>query len=324
MAPDPGDRSPTAGREHGDAGTPARLTWHDAPSDAPTIGHVRPPMTPVLTSTGGRRLPMHAADGGRIGAWWLSAASVIGTSHLAAGRTRQDDYGFALLHDGSLVAVVTDGLGSYAETAQIGAGLMVQALVAAMAGAGDHQVDDVLTFALLRAQQEAVDLGRRIYGLSAEQLSCTLVACRLTVGGTAELARVGDADAFLWSGEDAEFTMVFADREGAPLNMVTAACPGASADQVERVEVPSATRIVLCSDGLATDIHNSPTLREHLARAWDQPTGATAMLESLRYRRQGSHDDRTGLVVWPYPSSETPGGGDGTVSLDRITPATAS
>jgi uncharacterized protein (DUF433 family) len=115
----------------------------------------------------------------------------------------------------------------------------------------------------------------------------------------------------------------FRDRDSTPVNIVTAACPSARADQIERAHLLSHARILLCSDGLATDIHNSPTLREYLVRAWNQPAGAAAMLDSLRYRRQGSHDDRTGLVVWPRPpaapTSESPGSDDQPMTFDRIT-----
>jgi serine/threonine protein phosphatase PrpC len=302
MEPGEGGMPPTTDREPEDGNERAPL-WRDNTPGAPTIGEVRPATTPVLNATNWRRLPMHAADGGEIGAWWLSAASLVGMSHLATAHTRQDDYSFGLLSDGSLVAVVADGLGSYAETAQIGATLMVQALVAAMARAGDH-ADDLLTVALQQAQEGAIDIGRRMYELSAEQLSCTLVACRVTDAGLVEFVRVGDADAFLWSGEDADFTRVFNGRDdSAPVNLVEAACPRARTDQVERIDVPLHARIVLCSDGLAMDIQNSPTLREYLAGAWRQPLSAAAMLESLRYRRQGSHDDRTGLVVWSHAAS---------------------
>jgi hypothetical protein len=58
------------------------------------------------------------------------------------------------------------------------------------------------------------------------------------------------------------------------------------------------TRVVLASDGLAADIRLSKALRRFLDAEWRKPTSAALMLDTLRYRRQGSHDDRTGLVAW--------------------------
>jgi hypothetical protein len=43
-------------------------------------------------------------------------------------------------------------------------------------------------------------------------------------------------------------------------------------------------------------------LRTWLAERWARPAMAWAVGDSLRYRRQGSHDDRTAVVVWTEPS----------------------
>ncbi len=54
---------------------------------------------------------------------------------------------------------------------------------------------------------------------------------------------------------------------------------------------------VLCTDGLATDLRNSPGVRSWLAESWEAPGDVHAMGEALRFRRRGSHDDRTAVVI---------------------------
>ncbi|WEH16158.1 PP2C family serine/threonine-protein phosphatase [Streptomyces sp. VNUA24] len=62
--------------------------------------------------------------------------------------------------------------------------------------------------------------------------------------------------------------------------------------------------LILASDGLAEDAFGSPAVRAWLAERWAQPCDAAAMADSLRYRRRGSHDDRTALVVWSRQSRD--------------------
>jgi hypothetical protein len=278
--------------------------WADVAPSGIEIGQVRPAPIPLLAASNVNRLPNCAADGGRIGSWWLSAASLAGMSHVGTARTRQDEYAFGLLPDGSLVAVVTDGLGSYAETAQIGAGLMARLLV--RHAATDEALDaDVLRRCLGPAQAAAIAHGKKLYGLRPEQLSCTLVACRIVAGGVSELIRVGDAAAFAESeGEGEAFEPVFDAAGETFVNIVGAACPRATDEQVESATRTVMGRLLLATDGLAGDIAMSKQLRDALDEAWCQPTSAALMLETLRYRRQGSHDDRTALVIWPLTGAE--------------------
>lgn len=297
VAPDPAPAAVEGGGDSADE--PASRIWRDVPSRGPSIGNVRPETMPILDGANVDRLPMCVGDGGKIGAWWLSAGSIVGTSHLATARTRQDEYCYALLDDGSLISVVTDGLGSYKDTAQVGAGLMARALIqVAQRRTAEGLHEDLLAQSLLEAQLQVADVGDRRYGLAPEQLSCTLVACRLTTEGTTEFVRVGDAEAFVLADAGNEFESVFGGLEDALVNMVEASCPRARPDDVERASGAQGTRVVLASDGLAADIRLSKALRRFLDAEWRKPTSAALMLDTLRYRRQGSHDDRTGLVAW--------------------------
>lgn len=52
------------------------------------------------------------------------------------------------------------------------------------------------------------------------------------------------------------------------------------------------------------DLRTSAAIRSWLGERWRTPLGPYAMGESLRYRRQGSHDDRTAVVVWADLNTE--------------------
>jgi hypothetical protein len=111
----------------------------------------------------------------------------------------------------------------------------------------------------------------------------------------ASLARVGDATAFVLRGS--EFVEVFPD-DGRPVNVVGAVIPGDMAS-AQAMTVSLDAPLALVTDGLAIDIRTSPGVRAWLSACWSKPLGPHAMADSLRYRLQGSHDDRTALLIWP-------------------------
>ena len=55
--------------------------------------------------------------------------------------------------------------------------------------------------------------------------------------------------------------------------------------------------IALATDGLAVDLRTSPGVRKWLGERWVAPLGPFAFADTLRYQRQGSHDDRTAVAV---------------------------
>jgi hypothetical protein len=71
------------------------------------------------------------------------------------------------------------------------------------------------------------------------------------------------------------------------------------------------TRVVLCTDGLANDIRHSAQVRAWLQETWMHLVDAYGMAEALRFRRRGSHDDRTAVLVSIKPPEENGGLNDG-------------
>lgn len=259
-------------------------------------------------------LPSVRADGGLLRGRWIGAASVVGSGHRAAGTTAQDAYCFAPSWDGSaLVLAVCDGLGSHPVTSQIGAELLARLCchhAAAITGADalEHGTD-VLVDAIDAANRDLIGIQQTYFrALRPEDLHSTLLLCRLpsaSHGGPALFARAGDTEAFLL--RDSHYDTVFpARREGGPTNYVSGPLPHPDPHAV--LEVMSADLVadalILATDGLAHDLFESPGSREWLARRWSVPCGPHRMLDSLRYRRESSHDDRTALIAWLRPGQE--------------------
>jgi serine/threonine protein phosphatase PrpC len=265
-----------------------------------------PRLAPPTTSLPGLR-----ADGGLLGDRWLGAASLAGQSHLNGGSTAQDAYQFTLSDDGSLlVAAVCDGLGSRPATSQIGATLLSSLLceTARTVTAGQLAADPraVLGGVLEAACARLVPLRTAgVLGLTDRDLSCTAVLVLLPATGTGWATRVGDCAVMRLAGADWE--TVF-PRDGGPVNRVSAALPHPApaelAEYAALAEESPGDCLILASDGLAEDAFGSPAVRAWLAERWAQPCDAAAMADSLRYRRRGSHDDRTALVVWSRQSRD--------------------
>ena len=132
------------------------------------------------------------------------------------------------------------------------------------------------------------------YGLAEDEIS--IVAAVAVFGSNGcEIARIGDVSAF-GVNADADLTELFASDIGY-VNVVQSWLPGAPSEAAERA-TSSAVTVALVTDGLANDLRTSAAIRSWLREQWQAPLGPHAMGESLRYRRQGSHDDRTAVVVW--------------------------
>ena len=274
-------------------------------TDAPQVGdHLQPLPLPRLAPTTSS-LPGLRADGGTLGDRWLGAASLAGQSHLNGGSTAQDAYQFTLSDDGSLlIAAVCDGMGSRPLTSQIGATLLASLLceTARTVTAGQLAADPraVLGGVLDAACARVTRLRTAgLPGLTDRDLSCTAALALLPATGTGWATRVGDCAVLRLAGEAWE--TVF-DRDGGPVNMVSAALPHPTPAEVAEyaplAEESPGDCLILASDGLAEDAFGSPAVRAWLAERWSRPCDAAAMADSLRYRRRGSHDDRTALVVW--------------------------
>ncbi|MFG1614692.1 protein phosphatase 2C domain-containing protein [Nonomuraea wenchangensis] len=285
----------------GHPGPPAVV---DDDSGAPSVGRLSPGFHTRLDGTNGLRVPSVVADAGQLGPYWIAAAALTGLAHLHRGRTGQDAYAFHLDEDtGAAAVAVADGLGSRPRTSQIGAYTLVQAICEQLPALP-------VPAAVAAANERLLDLRDPRLGGGDEPLSSVTCFARLPADPLTEpvvVGRVGDCAAF--SLADDGFAPIF-ERGGGALNEAVAALP--SRDPAHGLETaplaPGGARaLILASDGLAEDVHGSPAVRAWLASRWRLPCHTAWMLNSLRYRRQGSQDDRTALVVWIPPFPEPAG-----------------
>ncbi len=262
-----------------------------SPTAAPTIGDVRGLPAPCLAAGVQYRAPMIVLDGLTIGSYHLAAASQSGTSHLIGGSPRQDAYDFVLTATGRLVVAIADGMGSR-PTSQVGARLFCEHVVVTGVTKPDSSARDYLVAAAARAGEVA----EATYALACDDISF-VAAVAIFSPEECELARIGDVSGFSCHANGV-FEELFA-ADGGSINVVAASLPSRTVPAPEGKKTSFSYPVVLATDGLANDIRTSAGLRAWLGEQWRMPLGAYAMAESLRYRRQGSHDDRTAVVVWP-------------------------
>ncbi|MBO0822540.1 MAG: protein phosphatase 2C domain-containing protein [Actinobacteria bacterium] len=278
-------------------GTEPGLRLSEAPTAAPMLGAVRDLPDAVLGRAIDFRTPAVVLDGVTAGQHCVAAASLAGTAHLVSGSVRQDAYDFTATGSGSLVVVVADGLGSKTYS-QVGARLFCEGVLLA---AGDPAEGIVSGSRLMSAgAAHASHIARRAYGLEDSQISIVAAVAVFDSSGC-EIVRIGDVSAFTVSAEGQIDELFIADTSY--VNVVQSSLPGSPAGNEERV-LTSAGTVAVVTDGLANDIRTSAAIRSWLGEQWQTPLGPFAIGETLRYRRQGSHDDRTAVVVWTDPPTE--------------------
>jgi serine/threonine protein phosphatase PrpC len=288
-----------------DSEWPDKATAHRVPvsepvdflSTAPVIGKVLEAVAPRLGPGVVHRTPSFLADGVELGPFHVSAASQIGLAHSAQGSVRQDAYDFTLTLTGRLVIAVADGMGSRPNS-QVGATHFCEGVVLAAAAKPDASAADYLRSASHRAG-EIADSG---YGLERDAVSF-VGAVAVVDGDRCQVARIGDVSAFTID-TDGKFDELFASDDGY-VNVVTASLPTSGLIEPEVGEVRGVPRMALVTDGLANDLRTSTAVRFWLGGIWNGLPTASAMTNALRYRRRGSHDDRTAVVVAipePHPT----------------------
>jgi serine/threonine protein phosphatase PrpC len=261
----------------------------DVGTGAPVIGRVLEAVAPRLNPGVVNRPPACVADGVALGRFHVSAASQIGVAHSAQGSVRQDAYGFTLTTQDRLVVAIADGLGSRPNS-QVGAAHFCEGVVLATEVTPDASAVDYLRNAARRAAQIAE------YGYALEPDAVSFVGAVAVVDGDrCEVARIGDVSAFTIDA-DGEFAELFAV-DGGHVNIVTESLPASGPVEPEVGEVCGVARLVLATDGLANDLRTSGAVRSWLGGIWNGLPTAHAMADALRYRRRGSHDDRTAVVV---------------------------
>ena len=276
---------------------PGVAAYSDLPSTAPVVGTVRKLPVPRLAPATRLRAPAVMLDGVQVGDLHVSAASIIGASHIAGG-VRQDAYNFVATEDGYLVVAIADGLGSRS-LSQLGAALFCEGVALAALEPPAHAPRTAGEL-LVRGAEYGAAAAQDFYRVRLADVA--FVAAVAVLGPTepdgartAGIARVGDVSAFA-ADPSGPLTELFVGDDG-PINVLSESLPAAAASQPQTVHA-RARMLALVTDGLANDLRTSPGVRSWLSQRWAEPIGPFAFGDSLRYQRQGSHDDRTAVVVW--------------------------
>jgi Protein phosphatase 2C len=296
----PGDEPPAppatepdepASSDQEPAASPTTGELRDLSTRAPHVGRLRAPVPPVLKPATALRPASATLDGLRCGDYCIAAASIVGSSHLQGGTPRQDGYDFVVTPSRRLVVAVADGLGSRPYS-QLGARLFGEQVVQLAL----EQPDAAAEWYLTEAADRVGLIAPKHYGLSVRDVGFVAEVAVLEAD-VCTLARVGDVSAFARLPEG-EFVELFAGDDNGSMNAVSESLPSPAEPQVVKTQ---SDRIVFTTDGLAGDIRLSPGVRTWLREQWSAPVSAFLMGDSLRFRRQGSHDDRTAVVVWHRP-----------------------
>lgn len=262
-------------------------------SAAPTIGVVQPrPHVPVDPGVGHPRAAV-LADAGATTTHLFAGASLVGASHQAVGSPRQDSFAVAALPCGGLVVAVADGLGSRVSS-QVGAETFCQQVVALAPTEWGGSAERLLMVAAEGTARVMLD-SWQMSSREGAFVGLVMVVDDTTV----QIARVGDVSAFELD-PSGGFRELFPAPEG-PLNAVDASLPGTDGTAADVASAADDATILIATDGLALDVRTSAGVRTWLAECWQEPVGAFAMADGLRYQRQGSLDDRSAVVIWPRP-----------------------
>ena len=294
---------------------------HEHHTTAPVIGKVSRSEGAALPSHDLDRQPAVRAEAGAVGNLWVQACSIAGRSHTegSSPSSGQDSYSYRLSDDGGVaVFAIADGLGSRPRS-HVGAHVAaVQACVSFADPSLAHLFDGppgrlAPDDAVLSAMNEvgAHVVASSAGGSAGHDVATTLLVAVLRLRGpraSAFFVRVGDPSALLT--ERGEFTarsLVFGAPPDGPANQLSSCLPmkdpAAEVEVVRVGELPDGVGVVLVTDGVGNDLAGSRELRDWFQDRWSAPLDAAGMIDSLRYRRQGSVDDRTALVVLPSPTS---------------------
>lgn len=230
------------------------------------------------------------------------AASVIGRAHAHTGDIRDDHYVFSTIVPRTnrapiALAVVADGVSG----AQFGAQGAERAAHFALAGFHDGNNRNLSTLECLRSGVETAFAEVERYAHDDMGMSGTEVATTLVVAAVepdverVTVLSIGDSSAFRIAQGNLGELLVSDSVSTAPLRDYI---PRRSSQRFEIRSAFSATdTLLLATDGLATDLMQSPGVRRWVTSQLQTVRNATEASNILQYQRQGSSDDRTFVAV---------------------------
>ncbi|MEV6305201.1 protein phosphatase 2C domain-containing protein [Actinoplanes sp. NPDC051861] len=273
---------------------------------SPSVGEAAP-ASPVLAPATQPYRPDTVIDGWAAEGFEVRAASVRGAGHRASGEPRQDELAVAT-HEGSLIAVVADGV-SNAPLSHLGATMVCRTVVDYL----QHAEAEIDWHDLLRcAGWSLVEFAARQSGGEPDpqraeaQLASTVVVALIRPAepgrAVAHLVRVGDSDA--WRLRDGKWTPLFeslTQPEDELLPDGVSALPRVPSS-VTPVEVPLSTGdvLVLGTDGFAEPLGDGGgEVGRLFGDGLADPPPLARLAWMLDFTGGPYDDDRTVLAIWP-------------------------
>ena len=245
-----------------------------------------------MRPTGSASASAIRADGGDGALWSLRAASLSGTRHRLSGTGPEDAFAWGVTGD-RLVVAVADGVSSRPGSAVTAAAAADAAVASACTALDEGSADPsgVLVAAVTAANAAAGASGGG---------ATTLVLGLLEGSGVTALVRVGDSSAFVLA--DGKWEEAWpTDADDGSIRTATRALPAERpVPEAAHVVVPAGAALVLVTDGVADALRDGPTtVAPGLAAGLGHPPDPLELARLVDFSRQGVHDDRTLLAVWP-------------------------
>jgi hypothetical protein len=264
---------------------------------------------------GGSYRPDTVCDGWSTEDFTIRLASIRGYSHRYRGIPRQDDAAITV-HEptGSIVFAVADGV-SAAELSHIGATAACRAAVDGAIEELDRQSGGIDWSRVLKlAAWQLVEQAARVLNLSAPDpaeaervLATTLVAGVLTptsLGARLTLVQVGDSSAWLLQRRRYRRLLGAKGADGGPV-------VSSSVDPLPRVPVnlqpvemtlPIDSVLLIGTDGFGDPLgEGDGRVGRLFADVLAAPGPHLELAYVLDFSRETFDDDRTLLVIWPFP-----------------------
>jgi hypothetical protein len=253
------------------------------------------------------------------GAGWLTAGvSIRGLSHAHEGRYRDDDFNFYTNNHGWHFVAVADGAGS-AHLSRVGARIAVQTALQSLAitvgeleknetstGIDEQKLKQGMADALLHAAA-AVQVEARQRELEPQEMNTTLLLlCHCALSDTHILATAQVGDGLIASVSGMDITPLATSMEGRQagetyfLSHLARGLDPMECVQIHRKE--SFELLLVMTDGVSDDFFPPEKTMHKLVRPLYQQemynAGKPLWLDLIRYRRRGSSDDRTLVVLF--------------------------
>lgn len=256
--------------------------------------------------------PGMAADSARVGDLEVRAASVVGAGHRideTNASPRQDAYRVgrdaASRH---LVVAVADGMSDspHSDTAAAVAAL---ALVNALRRQLDEGVpllrlDHASAFLEAAGQVHAVARQRHWPADSVRTVAtAAVVPAAAGPDGGRDLWLAGLGDTTAWVRRPQHWSLKLGDKQrGLDAGRLDAYLPHTpEAVRQQLVRLAPGDVLALTSDGVGDALADLPEAHNWFHRQWTSPVSAFELLLHINYDSHQRNDDRTAVVVWPWP-----------------------